>query len=138
MSSVISLLSKLPALDLAQGEPRSFSSLDGTVYLHVDLDAFDFYIDAHEDYVPAALAQALTQAEWWGLEPIEEDDPHVTDEGVRIYLTPIIPVEPVMDLPAEPRTARLRLVAAAMAGVLGSGLALHQALDLFSSALVAA
>jgi hypothetical protein len=107
----------LPARDLTQGEPRSFTSLDGTVHLHIDVDRFDFYIEAREEYAAASLTQALSQAEWWGLEPIEDQEPIVTHGGVRIYLAPIIPVEPLTtSIPRQYRPLRLRYAATALAG----------------------
>lgn len=82
----------LPASDRTQGVPRSIATLDGTVRLHVDHEAFDYHIVAKPDHNPESLLGIVTQAEWWGMEVMPEDEceAELLDDGsVRIYLAPI-------------------------------------------------
>lgn len=104
----------LPARDLSMGAPRSIGTLSGTSHLHVDVEAYSFYIEAKPDHDPADLCGLITQAEWWGLEVMDEDECEgfsQFDGSTRIYLTPIVPVGVVE---AE-RLARLGRMASAMA-----------------------
>lgn len=123
---------RLPARDATQGEPHSYASLDGTVYTHIDLATFDFYVEVRPDYDHQSLCDAITQARWWGLELIEdeEDEPELLDDGsTRIYLSPIIPEEQVAplslatvshSLPSQRGMAPVAAMTAAVAGLLVS------------------
>jgi len=99
----------LPAWDRFQGEPHSFSNLAGTVYFHFDMEAFDFHLDVAPGADPKDICTAVTQAEWWGLELMDDDEcePELLEGGrTRRYLTPIVPAEvmeaeAVADLIAE-------------------------------------
>ena len=85
----------LPACDLSMGTPRSIGTLSGTAHLHIDVEAYSFYIEAKPDHDPADLCGLITQAEWWGLEVMDEDEDEPEgryDGSTRIYLTPIVPV----------------------------------------------
>lgn len=128
----------LPTRDRSQGEPRSIGSLDGTAKLHIDIDAFDFYIEVKPDHNPKTRCSLLTQADWWGLEVIPEDEcpAEVQEDGsVRVYLTPKVPVNNVeAHMKALPKTVRLNNVyQRALVGVLGVG-ALVAANELVGSA----
>lgn len=83
------------------GEPHSYATLDGTVYFHADEEAFDYHIDVHPNYVYKSLCDVLTQAEWWGLELLDEDECEpeaLADGSTRIFLTPITPVNRMNNL----------------------------------------
>lgn len=87
---------RLPRRDRSQGEPRSFSTLDGKVSLFIDIEAYDFHIDALPGYNADHMAGVITQAEWWGLEVMDEDEcpaELLSNGATRIYLTPMVPVE---------------------------------------------
>ncbi len=91
----------LPLRDRSMGEPRSIGSLDGSVKLHIDIEAYDFHIDAKPDYDPVEMCSILTQAGWWGLALMDEDQaqpefPNEDDDTVRRYLTPMVPIEDVV------------------------------------------
>ncbi len=90
----------LPLRDRSMGEPRSIGSLDGSVKLHIDIEAYDFHIDAKPDYDPVEMCSILTQAGWWGLTLMDEDQaqpefPDEHDDTVRRYLTPMVPIEDI-------------------------------------------
>jgi hypothetical protein len=66
--------------------------MDGTVRLHIDVEAYDFHVDTLEEFDQGWLNIILTTAEWWGLEPLEEDEcpaELLPNGGTRIYLTPL-------------------------------------------------
>jgi hypothetical protein len=78
--------------------PHSQITSDGMVRLHVDIEAFDIYLDAHPCYDAAVMARMLARCEQWGLELIdpEECEPELLSSGwVRTYLTPHVPEEVV-------------------------------------------
>jgi len=79
----------LPERDLSQGEPRNIGSLDGTVQLHIDTENEDYWIQAKPDYSPKSMCSILSQADWWGLEEMddEECEPDIMPDGsIRRYL----------------------------------------------------
>ena len=65
----------LPQRDRAGGEPHSYTTLDGSVRINIDLESENYSIDAKASgYDPKALAETITQADWWGLEVMDEDE----------------------------------------------------------------
>ena len=71
------------------GPPRTVGSLDGTVLLHIDPENEEYWIEAKRRHDPKSLCMILTQADWWGLEVMDEDEceSEVQENGsVRIYL----------------------------------------------------
>ena len=100
----------LPARDLSQGEPHTVTSLDGSITLFIDKEAFDFHLDVQHEHDPAWRNAFLDQALWWGLEPIpyHECEPEDIEGGTRTYLVPVIPVSNVVGandlLPAQQRS----------------------------------
>lgn len=64
----------LPGRDLAGGDPHSYTTLDGTVRLHIDVAEESYYIDAGKVHDPRSLGAVVTQAEWWGLEVMDEEE----------------------------------------------------------------
>lgn len=64
----------LPGRDKAGGDPHSYTTLDGTVRIHVDIPEESYFIDARTDHDPKSLAETITQAEWWGLEVMDEEE----------------------------------------------------------------
>ncbi|WJN62810.1 hypothetical protein [Streptomyces phage phiScoe2] len=83
----------LPAWNRKLGMPRSFTTRDGCISFHFDMEEFDFHIDASPGYKPSVMRHVLNQLEGWGLELMtyDEVDVEVLEHGVnRIYLTPIV------------------------------------------------
>lgn len=64
----------LPGRDPAGDIPHGYTTLDGQVRLHLDIDEEEYWIDAVRGYDPDSLCQVLTQADWWGLEPLDEEE----------------------------------------------------------------
>lgn len=133
---------RLPARDASQGEPHSYTSLDGSVHLHVDLESFDFYIEAKPEHDHRALCDAITQAEWYGLSLVDDDgyEPELLEDGsTRIHLAPIIPVHQVapLSLASVERTLPSRATRMAVVAALAS-LLLSPVLDAFTGMAVAA
>jgi hypothetical protein len=90
----------LPAWNRKLGDPRSFTTRDGAIHFHFDLEAFDFHIVASPGYKPEVMGHVLNQLTGWGLELMEYDecDVELLEHGlVRIYLTPIIPAQQAED-----------------------------------------
>jgi hypothetical protein len=83
--------------DRTQGEPRSFTSLDGGVRLVIDLEEFDFHMDVATDADPKSICSVYTQVQHWGMEVLDDDeDPgSIVEDGgrtwVRRYLAPTYP-----------------------------------------------
>ncbi|APC43273.1 hypothetical protein Joe_33 [Streptomyces phage Joe] len=87
---------ELPAWRRELGTPRSFTTRDGCIHFHFDLESFDFHIDASPGYRPSVMGHVLNQLTGWGLELMtyDECDVEFLEHGVmRIYLTPIVPPE---------------------------------------------
>ncbi len=115
----------LPLRDRSMGEPRSIGSLDGSVKLHIDIEAYDFHIDAKPDYDPVEMCSILTQAGWWGLTLMEEDQaqpefPYEDDDTVRRYLTPLVPIEDVQPFSRWAKQKGLDMASAAVLPLTGA------------------
>lgn len=87
---------ELPAWKQELGNPRSFTTRDGCIHFHFDFENFDFHLDASPGYKPEVMTHVLGWLRGWGLELLDEDEcePEFLDFGiVRVYMTPIVPVE---------------------------------------------
>lgn len=88
---------EVSSLDLAvltgiNGEPHTFTTLEGDVTLRYDEEQEFYCIDAKPQHKVGNVAAVLTQAEWWGLEPLDEDEMPsevLADGTVRIHLAKI-------------------------------------------------
>lgn len=65
----------LPLRDQAGGDPHSYTTLGGTVRINIDLENESYSIDCKASgYDVKALAETITQAMFWGLGVVDEDE----------------------------------------------------------------